>query len=706
MSEIPEGGLGLDDGVVQVAEKEKTDLPNTRASLKLYHALGYAQPPEGGKVIEHISENSIAYLVGKHVAVFTYSNQKTLSHKFILKNSKVQRIVAFAVSANRRYIALSEVLHPEGSGIQVSIYNFNTASKVRELGRSRFPNAGDGPQPPVISLDFSRDNKYLVTVTDFPSPYIYLWQLDKQRLVGMSEVHQKIAKVTISPWSHWVMCTTGTSILRLWRAQGNQLKSFDPLATAAQTKDYRFTCHAWYDDDRLLAGTAEGDILVIEGQELRRVIPEIHGPGNGISCICCVGRGFVACGDNGIISTFERTYDSQHFSCFKKCTTPPHIIGSSQTVKVMDISINPTEDGAVCCFSNNEMAFFNLTQLDEDDTETTRGSHSTVFTRLPIGFHDDAVTGVDVCLQRSILVTASADKHVRVWNFMKKRVEIDKYMQEEVLSVAIHPSGNLLLVGLRYKLCMYAVLVNDLHLCHEFPSIKQCKEVRFSHGGQLFAAVGNPWSRIVVYNAYTFQPLGVKENVNGVPLTGHSASVQSICWSRNDQNLVSAGSEGAVYEWRVYTAKRNEANETVCKNVNYSCVRYDDDTQMVAALGVHKSGLGEGRGAESSLLENEVTLRTFRFASQNPPKMPQRTLSTPIAIPPKPSTSDTRTHRTPRTWRACQVAISSLAQTVFVGTSDGRILLFTWPPTDADGTPEPYSTLEVHQGEIQSITLS
>ena len=325
-----------------------------------------------------------------------------------------------------------------------------------------------------------------------------------------------------------------------------------------------------------------------------------------------------------------------------------------------------------------------------------------VFKRLPIGFHSDTVTGADVCVQKSVLVTSSVDRHIRVWNFIKKTIEIDKKFDEDVLSVAIHPSGYILVAGFRFKLCVFVVLANDLQLCHDFPNIKQCREVRFSQGGQYFAAVGNPWSRIVVVNSYTMQPLGSGDNPNGVPLTGHSASVQSICWSNTDQQLISAGSEGAIYEWRISEngGKRNELNESVIKSVSYQCIRYDDDSQMLVALGSHKPNSTDRSDAGS---DNDTTLRTMRFTMEYPAKAPQRVLSKPIRIPSQPSD---KSSKQPRVMRSCQTAISPLAQTLFVGTTEGQLWLYEWPPSDQKATPEPYSKLEVHQGEILFVVLS
>ena len=127
-------------------------------------------------------------------------------------------------------------------------------------------------------------------------------------------------------------------MLRLWRAQGNQLKCFNPLTPPAdgegesqskgiELKDHCFTCHSWYDCDRLVSGTNDGDILVIENQEVKRVISSAHGKKRSVTCISSVSRGFIAGGEDAVISIYERTYDSQFFNCFKVIRTPEKLVG-------------------------------------------------------------------------------------------------------------------------------------------------------------------------------------------------------------------------------------------------------------------------------------------------------------------------------------------------------------------------------------------
>merc|ERR1711871_33692 len=106
--------------------------------------------------------------------------------------------------------------------------------------------------------------------------------------------------------------------------------------------------------------------------------------------------------------------------------------------------------------------------------------------------------------------------------------------------------------------------------------IKACKEVRFAHGGHIFAAVN--LRNILLFSSYTFEKIGV--------LISHTALVKSICWSPDDSRLVSAGVDGAVYEWSVHGCSRVEEN--VMRNVRYSSVVYNGAGNSVIACGDDK----------------------------------------------------------------------------------------------------------------------
>uniref|UniRef100_A0A7S0YIJ8 Cilia- and flagella-associated protein 57 n=1 Tax=Polytomella parva TaxID=51329 RepID=A0A7S0YIJ8_9CHLO len=131
------------------------------------------------------------------------------------------------------------------------------------------------------------------------------------------------------------------------------------------------------------------------------------------------------------------------------------------------------------------------------------------------------------------------------------------------------------MIGFADKLRLLTVLMEDLKVIKEL-GIKACRECSFSCGGQYFAAVNG--TTISIYNTYT------AENVGN--LRGHNGRVRSIFWSPDDTKLISAGMDGAVYEWRLKDFKREK--EHVLKGCNYSSVLATPDCKTLYATGSDK----------------------------------------------------------------------------------------------------------------------
>jgi len=102
-------------------------------------------------------------------------------------------------------------------------------------------------------------------------------------------------------------------------------------------------------------------------------------------------------------------------------------------------------------------------------------------------FHQAPITGLDTCIRKSLLVTCSRDKTIRIWNYVSKTLEISYQVTEEALAVAFHPSGFHIVVALSDKLLMMNVLSKSLNPFKSL-QIKACREISFSNGGHLFAA--------------------------------------------------------------------------------------------------------------------------------------------------------------------------------------------------------------------------
>ena len=109
-----------------------------------------------------------------------------------------------------------------------------------------------------------------------------------------------------------------------------------------------------------------------------------------------------------------------------------------------------------------------------------------------------------------------------------------RHFNDEVLSVALHPSGLFMLLGFSDKLRLMNILIDDVRQYQEFP-VRGCRECRFSHGGHLFAAASG--NVATVFHTYTFQNLGV--------LKGHNGKIRSIAWGKDDSKIVTCAVDGA-----------------------------------------------------------------------------------------------------------------------------------------------------------------
>jgi cilia- and flagella-associated protein 57 len=133
-----------------------------------------------------------------------------------------------------------------------------------------------------------------------------------------------------------------------------------------------------------------------------------------------------------------------------------------------------------------------------------------------------------------------------------------------------------------------------LQVYREFP-IKACREVRFSHGGHLFAIANG--TLVQVYNTHTCEPIGTAR--------GHSGKVAALSWSHDDVCVVSAGRDGAIYEWQVAGMKRGK--EHVLKGCQYVAVAATPDGNAMLAAGSDKMLKAlEDQGAAGTQIKAEI----------------------------------------------------------------------------------------------------
>lgn len=128
--------------------------------------------------------------------------------------------------------------------------------------------------------------------------------------------------------------------------------------------------------------------------------------------------------------------------------------------------------------------------------------------------------------------------------------------------------------------------------------IKYCKEIKFSHGGHLFACQNG--SNIQVFKFYT------AETPQSYLFKGHDSFVRSINWLEDDSGFVSSGYDNVIYFWRFPPPSELPANNSMLteaqkphywphftdKNVGFSSVnvhKFDAQPAEIFATGTDKS---------------------------------------------------------------------------------------------------------------------
>lgn len=416
----------------------------------------------------------------------------------------------------------------------IHIHDLNTLRKRKTL------QLGDNMSDACVCVAFSGDQKYCLAQGGGPDWVLSLWLWEKAKLLtsvkATNQAGGAVSQIDFSPNDPTTICVSGNGIIKFFKYTDGQLRL---QATPLKREPANFLCHAWISDERVIAAADTGELWLLEQFEFRQILSSSPSDGNFVHSILGYSKGFVCGGSGGIIRIYDRSDDGREY--YKKSKTFS-VEGNSSTIT--NIAISPTEDSLVCSTDNNQLYVLTLSSTDILKEDAMN------FELLSTSFHGPGsagchITGLDTCVRKPLVATCGLDKSVRIWNYNDKSTDIMKIFKEDTHSIAFHPSGLHVVVGFTDKLKMLNILMDDIRSFREF-AIKACKEVRFSHGGQFFAAANN--NVVQVYSMYTGELVAV--------LRGHSNRVTSIAWKHDDRKLLTCGADGSILLWNLRTATK------------------------------------------------------------------------------------------------------------------------------------------------------
>ncbi|KAL3688584.1 hypothetical protein R1sor_014893 [Riccia sorocarpa] len=545
--------------------------------------------------VHFVDDTTIVYCAA-HCVIWWKTEEK--HQKVVCGTADTETMTAIALSHNKKHVAIAEsslpdrpavveqrkeagdltkaVEAPKTSALEIkgpviSIFDSVSAKKKKVL------MGGDIGSRSYISLAFSHDSKCLAAQGGAPEWNLVLWSLEKSKLIASikTSTGPDVYQVQCCPTDQNLITVIGDGFAKSFRSTDSALK---PISTGIGKREgLKFVTHLWLFDPSApaekekdktdkkeesvcLYALENGEVLYTEAGEIVSSISPPGGlPGAGyLEVFLQFSKGFISAESGGIIGIFEKQDDDnfKRTRCFKV---------DANGTRIVSLALSPGEESLACVLESRQLILVPFQNSEFYADEVPKEATG-------LGFHSEGITGLDVCYRKPLAVTSSTDKCIRVWNYIEKCCELAKYFPQEALSISLHPSGFQILVGFTDKLRLMNILIDDIRIAKEF-NIKSCQDCAFSNGGQYFAAVQQ--NVIYVFNTYNFENLG--------NLRGHNGKVRSIWWSPDDTFMITAGIDGAIYEWQIRDLKRSREN--VLKGCIYTSVIGLKDSKSFFAVG-------------------------------------------------------------------------------------------------------------------------
>lgn len=510
-----------------------------------------------------LDENLYCYIAGNACIIYS-SESKT--QKIIYPSDQCECITSLAVSMNRKAFILCEKVR---KGAIISVYDVGQQIKRRKP----ITLSENGPIE-YFNATFSPDNKLLAVQSGAPNYQIYIFVWDKGRLLGtaspVTEQGKTVNSIKFHPLDSSILVVSGKGLLIFYRISEGGFKALPLNTLRRELGDIQ--AGIFVNEKRCICATDRGDLILFENTgsciELKTYLNCSPSDGNALYCICPFAKGFICGGVDGTVRVFEESEDSlEYYKIFRTLHTKKSID------PVIHITISPTEDTMLCCNRDCQVYTLSLSNLEMLRPEDVK-------LELLIGpFHCASSSGLrkindlSICPRKPLLASCGCDHSIRIWDYDSKSIELYKLFDEEVQTIALHPSGLFIAIGFSSRFKLANILINDIKPYAEFP-IKNCAIARYSVGGH-FIAASTPSNAIYILTTYTA--------VIYIELIGHTGKPISLEWADRDNILFSACLGGSIMMWDVKNGIK--IKEFTMRNIMWNCITVRYDHTMVYAVG-------------------------------------------------------------------------------------------------------------------------
>ena len=547
--------------------------------------------------------NVIIYPVGHHIAIrdiFAREELKKNDIMFIYNDDDMIKVTALDTTKDYSLLLVCEK-KPNAS--LISIYNL---SKLNFKHMMQFK-----PKRRVISTiysefiysSFSIDGNYIASigkVSDSEDLHGVIWDVqifqpykpDNYKPKCVFSLPNTVTKITIE---NKILCTSGNQHLSFWYIYENSVKEFKTGIKNLNINNCNFVDHDWLNvkTPTVAAITEQRELYLFEGYApnknmganfmrkedmdddddtnyslriekfvIKQHINEIFTDDSIIPNILkCFNNGIVIGSTQGHLLFVQKFVTGDNISF-----TPIRYTKREKQACVTGLTVNKEQNYFAVSYDSNEIAYFNIKNIFDNLRVL---NFELKMDLVCEGFHQGAITTMDVALQRPIIITTSGkDKTVRVWNFITGHCEYckviltekekNKEKEMEILAVAIHPNGYYIAISDKEMIRFFHLCYKELRFYNNDSTANdnshpECHLLKFSHGGHLLAAVSG--KHMYILRAYTRETIKTFD-------TPHNTKISKIFFHEQDHFIYTVGSDGMICEYNLF----NFHFDRLCRN--------------------------------------------------------------------------------------------------------------------------------------------
>lgn len=494
----------------------------TDVDIKPSHVLGIDRSPNTG--IYMLPDNTVVYFAGKNIVKHSFDNESRDQRFLPYTNKNSGDIECVAVTANCTLMAYSLKLDAS----IIHIVDIQNWVKKKQIS---LPN---GYSPTVFSaLAFSSNGKFLIAQGNTSDSFFFYFDATNGNLLCTHKVSNNsnatqalnsvVNCISFHPNEPTQVCCTGKGIFRQMTKSD---KGFTVKQGSMTNRDnIDFKSHIWLPDGRIVVATSDGQVSYIENASVNHPISISNTSAAPVTNLTATPKGFICVSGGNKLHWLERQAERGYFETYFQKVDEKETICS--------VSVAQADDRIVILMSDSSIISLSLSPQGND--QQNQSSEESNKQQLLPPYHIGAISCVDVAFKKQLIATCGEDHSIRVWNYDKMQCEISKFFSDQPLCLSFHPNGCVLVAGFTEKLRFLAITIDDIVTHREFP-IRGCREVKFAHGGQYFAAVNG--NNVQIYSSYTFKNL--------VNLRSPGQRIRAIAWSTDDNVLVSCDNNGTI----------------------------------------------------------------------------------------------------------------------------------------------------------------